>query len=220
MIFSVLVCCEFAFAAILGVIHPNVSLTLSDMPWQIFYIKLVSLFILKVIQKKTDKGNKTFYGKMQWMYLIIPIMSIAIMATTFSFSIEAMADINIKIATTFCAVTLLYGNIILFVAFNQYSKNLYRSIQDEWLLAKEEMNARYYEKISDLNDKRIGLIHNFFVDSCKKIFLGTFSLLFFVSIAYYLFFYKTIMLLISSICSVCTIGVILDSIRCNYKSKK
>ncbi len=159
-VFSILAGSEFLFVILAETTSKDSALTLSEMPWQTLSIKLISFIVILMMKQIFSNRDERIMNKIFWMYLCLPIASLGMMFTTYFINIEAIYQPHVKIGLTLTFTFMLFGNIIVFVAFNRYGEALHRTMQQEWIITKEKMNRQYYQKIADLNDKRQEQIHN------------------------------------------------------------
>lgn len=158
---SILTGCEFLFVILGEITNDNNGLMLSSMPWLTFCVKLLS-FVILVIAKHFFSGRteQKLTNRVFWMYLCLPIASLGMMFTTYFVTKEIPEEPYMKVALILSFAFMLFGNMIVFAAFNRYAEDMYRGMQQDWIISKEKMNKEYYKKISDMNEKRQELIHN------------------------------------------------------------
>lgn len=160
LLFSVLVGSEFIFVIFAEITDEHSALKLSSMPWLTFGSKLLSFIILQMIKQFSNRSKGKLTTRVFWMYLCLPAASLGMMVTIYRLSQSEIKDMRVKVALTLCFALMLLGNILVFAAFNRYAANLHHSMQQDWLIASEKMNRKYYEKMTDLNDERQALIHD------------------------------------------------------------
>lgn len=135
------------------------SINLSDVPFQTFMSKLVAFIILLILRhcvgKKQRMVNRVFFT-----FLLLPATSVGMMCTTFYMSEDVLYTPGIKLTLTILFALVVFGNLIVFSAFNSYSEELNKSMHNELIIAKEKANRKYYEKITEVNEERRMLIHD------------------------------------------------------------
>lgn len=156
--------CEFLFVILLSIpayfLKKNITFDLSSMPWQVFALKLLT-FILFMIAKQIPKGTKRRMDiKVFCMYLIVPLSSWGIMLVTYYSGINFTGNIVLQSIMVASFAFLLLGNISMFYAFNRYSEQMERGMQQELVITKQDMDLKYYDQVDILNKKYKEFIHN------------------------------------------------------------
>lgn len=160
-VISILTGCEYLFVILGEITNEDNGLKLSTMPWLTFGVKLLSFIILLITKHFLANHTKQkLTNRVFWMYLCLPIASLGMMFTTYFITKEMAGEPHMKLALTLSFAFMLFGNMIVFAAFNKYAEDMYHAMQQDWIISKEKMNKQYYQKIADMNDKQQELIHN------------------------------------------------------------
>lgn len=156
--------CEFLFGILLNVpvyIQKEQSVTnLSDIPWHMFTMKLLTYIILSAIKQYFGNSKKSMSNKLYVNYLFIPITSFGMMLLIYYTNIDVV--VNVKTKTLYCLIfaLMLLGNIFIFRAFNKYSEELYKSAEQKLIISKQNMNLQYYSQVQMNDNKHQEFIHN------------------------------------------------------------
>lgn len=156
--------CEFLFVVLLSIptyfLKKSSVVDLSTMPWQILSLKLLT-YILFTIAKRIPKGTKRRMDfKTFCMYLFVPISSMGIMLTTYYSGMDLSGKIGLQCIMVACYTMLLLGSILAFYAFNRYSEQLEKGMEQEMIISKQNLDLKYFNQVEALNDKYKEFIHN------------------------------------------------------------
>ncbi len=162
--FSLILGCEFLFVILLRIpsyiVKESGFTDLTAMPWQLLTLKLLT-YLLFTVAKQIPKGTKRRIDiKVFLMYLFVPISSLGIMLSTYYAGINLVGHIRLQFIMVVCFAFLLLGNILMFYAFNRYSEQMEKGMQQELIISKQNMDLKYYEQIEVLNEKYKEFIHN------------------------------------------------------------
>ena len=156
--------CEFLFAVLLNIpsfiVGRKSIVDLSSMPWHVFTLKLLTYIICSIFKRLSAKSHRYFDTRVFLYYLFVPFSSIGIMLSTYYSGIDFSATAHTKILLCVCFGLLQFGNIVVFHAFQKYSKELHQSMQQKLLISEQAMKLDYYSKLQELNDRHRELIHN------------------------------------------------------------
>lgn len=156
--------CEFLFKTLLGVSayvkEHNGVICLSDIPWQLFTIKLLKYVIFAVIIQFFGSSKKTMNGKIFLYYLCFPIASIVIMLLTYYFGLDFSVELTTKILLSVSYVLMLFGNIFVFNAFNRYSEELQLNAEQKLIISRQAMELRYFSQVQMLDNQYQRFIHD------------------------------------------------------------
>lgn len=61
---------------------------------------------------------------------------------------------------TCCYALLLFGNILIFYAFNKYSEELYLNMEHQILITKQQADLSYFTKVAEQQEDHNEFIHN------------------------------------------------------------
>lgn len=162
--FFVMVGCEFLFNALLSIrvfVEKQESvLNLSDFPWQVFTMKLMTYVLLLIIKQFYGYSNQEVKGRMLLYYLSIPLSSIGIMLMTYYIGIDVPMGQTEKGLFSACFTVMLFGNITVFRVFCHYCAGLTQNAEQELVIAKQSMELQYYSQMKDLDARNQEFIHN------------------------------------------------------------
>ncbi len=156
--------CEFLFSILLSLpiyIDEQYSLIrLSDIPWQMFTMKLLTYALFTVIKQFFGTSKKTINHKIFLYYLCIPIASITIMLLTYYSGIVASASLITQILLSTSFALMLFGNISVFRAFNRYSEELYINAEQKIIITRQAIDLQHYNQIQRLDLQHQDFVHN------------------------------------------------------------
>lgn len=156
--------CEFLFGILLSVPvyikEQNSLVSLSDIPWQMFAMKLLTFVLFAIIKQFFGSSKKILNNKIFIYYLCIPIASIAIMLLTYYSGIGSSVGMKIKLLLSASFALMLFGNMVVINAFNRYSEELYINAEQKLIISKQAMDLQYYNQVQKLDDQYQDFIHN------------------------------------------------------------
>lgn len=153
--------CEFLFAVLSGVsAKENSVVSLSDIPWQVLTMKLLTFVLFAVIKQFFGSSEKRMDVKNFIYYLCIPVSSIAIMLLTYYSGLDFSVKMKTRILLSMSFVLMLCGNIFIFHAFNRYSEELYLNAEQKLIISRQEMDLQYYNQVQMLDSQYQKFIHD------------------------------------------------------------
>lgn len=156
--------CEFLFGIFLYVPayiqKKSMVVNLSDIPWHIFTMKLLTYIILSVVKQCFGKSKKRMDGKLYVSYLCIPVTSFGMMLLVYYTSADISITIGARVLYSLMFVFMLMGNIFIFRAFNKYSEELFNSAEQKMIISRQNMDLQYYSQIQLMDGKHKEFIHN------------------------------------------------------------
>lgn len=155
---------EFLFVLILKIpslIGTDYSMDLiSDMPWLLFTMKLFTYVMFIILKQFTRRSKRKINSKIYPIYLIIPITSLGMMVLLYYSGIDFSVSGGIPILLALCFKLQFIGNALLFFAFNKHSEQVAKVTQQELVIAKQNIDLKYYNQIDGMNKKYSEIIHN------------------------------------------------------------
>lgn len=133
---------------------------LTDIFWQTMLAKLISFVILKLVEQLAIKGRHRMPGKIFWLFICQPFVSVTAMLTAYYGNLNETVTESFGISMTVCSTLLLFSNILIFYAFNQYSVQMAVNADQKLALWKWNADAEYYDRIEEMNQKQRALIHD------------------------------------------------------------
>lgn len=156
--------CEFLFAILLSIpayIGEQSSVVkLSDIPWHIFTMKLLTYILFAMIKQFFGHSKKTVNNQIFIYYLCIPIASLGIMLLTYYSGIGSSVQFTTKALLSVCFAVMLFGNIFVFSAFNRYSDGINTNAEQKLIIARQAMDLQYYNQFLKLDNQYRDFIHN------------------------------------------------------------
>lgn len=156
--------CEFLFGILLSIPlliqEHNSVVDLSEIPWHMFSMKLLTFTILSVIKQYFGRSKKVVDGKLFIYYLCIPVASLGIMLLTYYSGVGATTVPLTKLLLCLCFALMLFGNIFVVQTFNRYSDALYTSAEQKLIISRQMMDLEYYSQVQRLDDKHKAFIHD------------------------------------------------------------
>lgn len=156
--------CELLFGILLEIpfefMESSSVLNLSDMPWQLLTMKMLTYILFSVSKQIAGKSKRYMPRKIFLMYLCLPIASFCIMLLTYYMGMRYFEYPAIKIIMTFSYTLMLAGNILIFYAFNLYSREIYINMEQKALILQQKMDLSHYVQIARVNEKHEEFIHN------------------------------------------------------------
>ncbi len=153
--------CEFLFATLSGVSSKESSVvSLSDIPWQVMTMKLLTFVLFTVIKQFFGSSKKKMDVKNFMYYLCIPVASIAIMLLTYYSGLDFCVEMKTRIFLSASFVLMLCGNIFIFHVFNRYSEELYINAEQKLIISRQEMDLQYYNQVQKLDSQYQKFIHD------------------------------------------------------------
>lgn len=156
--------CEFLFVILLSIpsyfLKETSFLDFTEIPWQIFTMKLLTYIILAIIKQFSHKSKSRINNRVFFMYLLIPVSSLCIMILTYYLTDTAIRQIFIQLMLTVCFFLILLGNICIFYVFNRYLEEMDNSIKYNMIITKQDADINYYQHVEILNNEYEEFIHN------------------------------------------------------------
>lgn len=156
--------CEFLFGILLNVplyISEKYSfVSLSDIPWHMFTMKLLTYVLLLILKQFFGSPKKTIDDKIFIYYLCIPTASIAIMILTYYSGVGASVEWIIKLLLSISFALMLFANIFVFNAFHRYSEEIYKNAEQKLIISRQAMDLQYYEQVQKMNSQYQQFVHD------------------------------------------------------------
>lgn len=93
-------------------------------------------------------------------YICLPIANFGMMTGVFYSNIDFSSDVKIKILMTICYALMLFGNIIIFYAFNKYAEEINSNLENHILIVKQRADLNYYEQRVKIEENHNEFVHN------------------------------------------------------------
>lgn len=162
--FSIFWGCEFLFVILMGiptyVLKQRSVIDLAEVPWQMFTMKLLNYLLFALVKQLFRKSKEKIVGKIFVMYICLPIVSLIMMLTTYYSGITFSGQFGLKVLMTICCGLMLVSNILIFYAFNKYSEELYKNVQQNIIITRQEMDLRHFMQLQEVQTRHNETIHN------------------------------------------------------------
>ncbi len=156
--------CEFLYGILLSiptyVQEGNSVVNLSDIPWHIFSMKLLTYILFSIIKQFFGCPKRVIDSTLFMYYLCIPIASLGIMLLTYYSGVGDSIYPMTKLLLCICFALMLFGNIFVFRAFNKYSEELYKNAEQKLIISRQMMDLQYYCQMQSLDDRHKTFIHD------------------------------------------------------------
>lgn len=162
--FSIFWGCEFLFVILMGIptyfVEQSSVVDLAEVPWQMFTMKLLNYLLFALVKQLFGKSKEKMAGKIFAMYICLPIVSLIMMLTTYYSGLTFSGQIELKILMTVCCGLMLISNILIFYAFNKYSEELYKNVEQRMIITRQEMDLLHFKQLQEVHSKHNEMIHN------------------------------------------------------------
>ena len=133
---------------------------LADISWQIILTKILSYMILTIVKQLSINGKHRMPMKIFGLYICQPIISIIIMLTAYYGNLNATVTESFKASMTICFIVLLFSNILIFYAFNQYALQTTVNMEQKMTIWRQNAEGEYYAQIAEMNQRHSVLVHD------------------------------------------------------------
>ena len=156
--------CEFLFMILLGlpsfIMGKNSIINVSEMPWLIFTLKLLTYVICNIFKQCSKKSHHRLNKQIFLYYLCIPVASIGIMFLTYYSGIDFSINVRTKVMLCIYFAIMQLGNFFIFFMFQKYSEELYSNMQQKLLITKQNIKLDYFMQMQELHTKHNEFIHD------------------------------------------------------------
>lgn len=159
MAFSIMWGSEWIYAIILGV-ENDAYKTMSEMPFAVLSLKLLTYIIFIIVEQLIGTKKKKMDNRIFLKYLCLPIASFGMMTGVFYSGIDFSTGVGIRMLMTVCYILMLFGNILIFYAFNQYSEEMNSNMESQALIMKQQADLVYFMQMAESQERHNEFIHN------------------------------------------------------------
>lgn len=156
--------CEFLFGILLSIPRhmqmQNSVVDLSDIPWYIFAMKLLTYILLAIIKQYFGRSKNAISNRIFIYYLCIPVSCLGIMLLTYYAGFVGTMELSAKVLLSVSFVLMLFGNIFVLYAFNRYSEELYKNAEQKLIISQQKMDLQYYSQVEKMDNKYQEFIHD------------------------------------------------------------
>ncbi|MCM1083937.1 MAG: GHKL domain-containing protein [Clostridium sp.] len=169
LIYLIFVCaifygCDFLFAVLLSIpsyiSDANSVMDLSSISWYIFALLLLKHLICTIFKHFSGKTQTYINHKIFFYYLCIPVSSFGIMLLLYYSGIGYHAEAYVKIMLSVYFGIMQFGNFLIFRAFQKYSEELYKNMQQSLIISDQRMKLEHYTKMQTQDISHQEFIHN------------------------------------------------------------
>jgi len=123
--------------------------------------KLLSFIFFNVVKRIPKNTSNKMNLKNLMLYIVVPVSMMGIMIAIAYLNID-FASMGIgKVLLIFSSILAIVGSVLTFYVFDRYSSTTERLRQQELMIARMEMEERYYEQVEEMNQRHASLIHDF-----------------------------------------------------------
>lgn len=157
--FCILYGCEFLFMIInspRATEYKNSTYTMLTM----LLIKFLSYICILFTNQIVGKRKKVQHTNMIFLYMMMPIASLFVMAIVFYSGITLVATQSMCWLIVVSFIVLFLGNIVTFYAFERYSEQMYETMKQNVVIVKQKKDLEYYMQVSEIDQKQKEMIHD------------------------------------------------------------
>ncbi|MDE6185178.1 MAG: GHKL domain-containing protein, partial [Lachnospiraceae bacterium] len=123
--------------------------------------KLLSFIFFNVVKRIPKNTSNKMDLKNLMLYIVVPVSMMGIMIAIAYLNID-FASMGIeKVLLIFSSILAIVGSVLTFYVFDRYSSTTEKLRQQELMIARLEMEERYYEQVEEMNQEHASLLHDF-----------------------------------------------------------
>lgn len=123
----------------------------SEYTWQFLFVKFLNYIIFAVIKQLAGKRKKYMANKYFWMYLCLPASTIGCMIIVFYSGLDFSENVVRRVLLSAFFVLMIFGNILVFYAFQKYTEGVFENIQQQHLLDRYKKELSHLSQIAEIN---------------------------------------------------------------------
>lgn len=162
--YSILIGCEFLYLILsrmsTWVLSERGFVPLSNNIWQLMEIKLLTYIVFSIAKQISNKAHKHMNYKIFMMYLCLPIATLGIMLTVFYSGVDFSSNTRQKILMALFFSLMLFGNILMFYAFNKYSEETYENLKRDVIIMKQNVELSHLQEMIRNDERQKEFIHD------------------------------------------------------------
>lgn len=162
--YSILIGCEFLYLILsrmsTWVLSERGFVPLSNNIWQLMAIKLLTYIVFSIAKQISNKAHKHMTYKIFMMYLCLPIATLGIMLTVFYSGVDFSSNTRQKILMALFFSLMLFGNILMFYAFNKYSEETYENLKRDVIIMKQNVELSHLQEMIRNDERQKEFIHD------------------------------------------------------------
>lgn len=155
---------EFIFALILAT--PSQQ-ALSEIRLNPFFltvaligIKLLTFILFNLAKRLSPNSNSRMDLKNFVLYTVLPVSWLGIIVAIAYLNVDFDAPGPAKILLVIFSILGIVGNMLIYYAFETYFSTVEKIQQQDLMITKLEMEAKYYEQIDKMNQEHAALLHD------------------------------------------------------------
>lgn len=121
--------------------------------------KMFSWLILIVVKERIHRVHNKHTDE-KWLYMLMPMGCITAMFTMVYIWLKEPEETTVNGKVLIAFFVMFIGNIAIFEFYSMYSKKMLRNMESKFAENENQLNKKYYDKIADVDDKRVQLIHD------------------------------------------------------------
>ena len=129
--------------------------------YSLLFVKLLAFIFFNVVKRIPKNTSNKMDIKNLMLYIVVPMSMMGIMISIAYLNIDFVSLGIEKILLIFSSVLAIVGSVLTFYVFDRYSSTTEKLQQQELMIAKLEMEERYYEQVEQMNQEHASLLHDF-----------------------------------------------------------
>ncbi|MDE7444521.1 MAG: GHKL domain-containing protein [Lachnospiraceae bacterium] len=129
--------------------------------YSLLFAKLLAFIFFNVVKRIPKNTSNKMDIKNLMLYIVVPMSMMGIMISIAYLNIDFVSLGIEKILLIFSSVLAIVGSVLTFYVFDRYSSTTEKLQQQELMIAKLEMEERYYEQVEQMNQEHASLLHDF-----------------------------------------------------------
>lgn len=123
--------------------------------------KLLSFIFFNVVKRIPKNTSNKMDLKNLMLYIVVPVSMMGIMIAIAYLDID-FAPMGVeKVLLISSSILAIVGSVLTFYVFDRYSSTMEKLRRQELMIAKLEMEERYYEQVEEMNQEHASLLHDF-----------------------------------------------------------
>lgn len=133
---------------------------LSQYAWQLIFIKFLNYIVFDILKQTSGKSKSRLSNKMFAAYMCLPICTIGCMITIFYSGVDFSGNSTAKLLMTIFFVCMLFGNILVFYAFQSYTEGLYKESEHQAEIMHQRAEIYRLNQMTEMNENYKEMVHN------------------------------------------------------------
>lgn len=164
LVYSVMIGVEFLYIILSNttseLLINNGLISASEHLWELLVIKFLNYIVFLILKQSSSKSKSRITNRLFMIYLCVPISTLGTMLTVFYSGMDVGSNNILKVLMTLFFVFMVFGNMLLFYAFQKYTENLSENAKQQLELLYQKAEIERLAKISELNDNYNEMAHN------------------------------------------------------------